>query len=202
MPNLTQSLIDFINSEEEKNFLNAATATDEEKKGYHIHSDSEANYFIKKYKELAERKNAINKTAQESLEQYQAMVEAWKNKELSDISNSETFFLSILEEYTRNTLAAKGGKKRSVNFIEGTLGFKKQQSELDYNEDQVIEFCKQHLDKAYELEVLAPPKPTTYNINKRALKELVLSSVDHQLQLENDSIPITVIEREDKFIIK
>lgn len=203
MLDLTQSLTEFINTEEQKAFFDAAQATEEEKKGYHIKSESEANYFIKKYKDLVEKRNSVNATAKAEIERYTLLVNSWKEKELNELANTESFFLSILEEYARKELEEKGGKKKSINLIEGTLGFRKQQNDLLYDEEQVVEFCKKHLLEAYSLGIIAPPKPITYDIDKRALKEVVLKSEDRKLHLNGEVLPdFQVLEKEEKFGVK
>lgn len=203
MLDLTQSLTEFINTEEQKAFFDAAQATEEEKKGYHIQSESEANYFVKKYKELVAKRDSVNTEAKAEIERYTLLVNAWKEKELNELANTEAFFLSILEEYARKALEEKGGKKKSINLIEGTLGFRKQQNELLYDEEQVVEFCKKHLPKAYELGIIAPPKPVSYSIDKKALKEAVLKSEDGKLHLNGEVLSdFQVLEKEEKFGVK
>lgn len=137
---LTKGLLDFIDDEEIKEL---DISPDE---GSKISSSNQANYYIKKSKEVQEQKKKIIETCKEQLDRYKSKVDAWEERMLSGLNNEEEYYESLLKSYALEQL--EGSSKRSMSLVEGTISFRASQPLYKYEDDKAIE-CLEKTDFPY-----------------------------------------------------
>ena len=131
---LTRELLDFIDEEE----------TDEldikDKQIQKIENTNQANYYVKKLKEIQEQKEDITETCQRQIRSYTEKVNAWQERMFSNLDNEENYYNNLLKDYALEQL--EGTKKKTLKLIEGTLSFRKTQPKYTYDEDNAIQFIE------------------------------------------------------------
>ena len=81
-------------------------------------------------------------------EQAAAMVKDYEN----DLRRLEFVVLQSLGTWSQQAIADKGGKKKSIKLLEGTVGFRAKKEVLKVEDDGVLlEWCKKHLPDAIEI---------------------------------------------------
>lgn len=113
----TKDLLDYIDSIDELEYAN-----DKNTDHFKISSIDQANYYVKKYKELEEEYNNINQSAKDCLEEYSFKVDKWRENSINPIINKMDYYKNLLEEYAHNQL--DNSKKKSLKLIEGIISFK------------------------------------------------------------------------------
>lgn len=195
MNDLSQSLISFLEEQEEKEFvpqIEDGTMTEEEiTERFKISSKDQANYYVRKVKELELEAAAIEDTAQKELERIKANIEAWQEKELKKLEYPRNFFVGLLQEYAQKEL--EGAKKQTLSLPNGSIGFKKQQPQYKYD------------DKLLTSALAGSKYERTETVSKISITDLKkdISVVDGKAYIEGKLIPgIEVTERNPKFEIK
>lgn len=195
MSDLSQSLINFLEEQEEKEFvpnIEDGTLTEEEiKNRFKITSKDQANYYVRKVKELDLEAAAIRETAEKELKRVKANIEAWQEKELKKLDYPRAFFANLLQEYAQEAL--EGAKKQTLSLPNGSIGFKKQQAEFKYDDSLLVSALAG--SKYEQLQTIS-------KINKADLKKDI-SVVEGKAYIEGKLIPgIEVVERGPKFEVK
>lgn len=182
---IQKSLLDYVDEIED-------VETSQDNDHFHIENMDQANYYIKKYKELDQEEQTINETAKEYLNSYKEKVDSWQNKVLEPIQNKKNYYEYLLKEYASNQL--QGTKKKSIKLIEGTLGFRKSNPNIIYDENEMLEYLiNEEYDRLYK---------TSYKIDKRELQSLT-EIKDGELYLDDNKLDFVQIEeREPSFSIK
>lgn len=162
---------------------------------YRIQNRSQADYFIRKYRELVENEAEVNQVADDSIRDYKERVEAWRKDRLDTIERSKQFMQGLLKDFAMRDLEGTG--KKSIKLPMGSIGFSKQQPEYSYDEEKVIAFLKaKNLDADYV------KTRVSETIDKATLKKA--GSINGTSLFIND-MPVEgviVTEREDKFVIR
>ena len=181
-----KNLLDFID-EMEDNELEQTSSN-----YFRIENLEQANYYIKKYKELTKEEQTINETAKDYLENYKEKVSSWQEKVLGPIQSKKDYYEYLLKEYASNQL--EGSKKKSIKLVEGTLGFRKSSPSLVYDEQEMINYLvNEKYNGLYK---------TSYKIDKKALQS-VTKIKDGELYLDNNKLDFVQIEeKESSFNIK
>ena len=144
----TKDLLDYIDSIDELEYAN-----DKNTDHFKISSIDQANYYVKKYKELEEEYNNINQSAKDYLEEYSLKVDKWRENSINPIINRMDYYKNLLEEYAHNQL--DNSKKKSLKLIEGIISFRAQQPMINY--------LKEHNNNCLR---------TTFKVDKKELKSL------------------------------
>lgn len=195
MEDLTQSLLNFLEEQDEKAFVpqiaDNEMTEDEIAERFKITSKDQANYYVRKVKELELEEAEIEAMAQHQLERLQENIRLWKEKELKKLQYPKQFFIGLLETFAEEQL--QDAKKKTLSLPNGSIGFKKQRDEYHYDDKLLTEFLS-HSKYAHE--------ETVIKINKTDLKK-DLSVVDGKAYLEGTLVPgIEVTEKEPKFEVK
>lgn len=190
---LIDNLYTFLEEQEEKLFVPTCEdeMTEEEVQArFKINSKEQANYYLRKYKEIELAESEIDETALKELERFTKNINEWKEKELSKLQYPKQFFKALLEEFAKEQTT---DAKRTLSLPNGSIGFKKQQSEYIYNDDILKNFLSQ-TEYVHREEVL--------KLDKKALKkDLVV--VDGKAYIDGQEIPgVEVHQRDMKFDIK
>ena len=71
------------------------------------------------------------------------------------------YYKNLLEEYAHNQL--DNSKKKSLKLIEGIISFRAQQPTINYDEETMINYLKEHNNNCLR---------TTFKVDKKELKNL------------------------------
>ncbi len=154
----------------------------------------QADYNIKKVKEIQEEIESMKIYAEESIRKYTEKVNQWLEESTKSLEANKTFICSLLRTYASEQL--KDAKKKSLKLIEGTIAFKKQQDKFEYDENTIISFLQERKIKDFLSEKI------TVSVDKRGLKS-DCTVKDGELYYGEIKIPgVTVTPQEDKFEIK
>lgn len=182
---LLEELVEFI-EEQEIEELNLHEASEEG-----IKDPKQADYFVKKVKELEAYKEATNETARQAIEDYKDKVERWRQQEVESLERSIEYFSELLQSFARQQL--EGSSKKSLKLIEGTVGFKAQPPKIEYDDKVLVEF----LEKNKPEYVRYTPAPKKDELKKKA------EIKDGRLFLDGKPVEgVIAEEREDKFYVK
>ena len=156
-----------------------------------VETMDQANYVIRKLNEVREERGQAEQAAAEQIQAYKEKVENWLKAVSSPLDNQEMYYMNLLKMFAANKL--DGSKKKSLKLIEGTLAFKKQQPDYQYQDDVLTEYLKEsHPDL---IAIKHSPK-------KAELKKAG-EARNGALYVGEDKIPgVTVIDRDDKFEVK
>lgn len=130
---LTESLLEAIDSEEVSEL--GINADDK----FTIQTKEQAEYLVKTYKKLLEEVENVNKTAKEYISKHKEKAEKWQRAEIRKREGTMCWFETRLRAYAEKQL--EGTKKRSLNMIEGTLGFRKNES-VEYDDEELLNYLK------------------------------------------------------------
>ena len=182
---LLGDLLSFINEEEEQEIgVNESQPS-------RIENDMQANYFIRKVKELRKEKEQIFETAERELRRYEVKIEKWKKMMLSPLENKEKFFLQLLQQYAEEQLMGTG--KKSMKLIEGTLGFCKKPDKYEYDEKTLLAYLKEKYPDFVRYKA---------SVDKTELKKAA-EAKDGKLYLDGEEVPgVAVIPQEIGFDVK
>ncbi len=185
----TESIKESLNSFiEEKENIELNTQDE----GYQIETQREANYFIRKYKELQEELDAIEEEKKESIANYKEKVELWAETETAKREKDMDRLKDMLKVYADNNR----GDKQSLNLIEGTLQFRKQQDLIEYDEKEFIKQLREKkLNEYINIKITESVKKRDLNKNIKSYNGVVKLG---DAVLEN----VTVTKREDSFTVK
>lgn len=193
---LTESLMAFLEEQEEKAFVpempQDQELTDEAiKERFKITSKDQANYYVRKFKELEIAEAEIRDTAERQIKRTRENIGLWEEQELKKLQYPKNFFANLLQEYAAEQLA--DATKKTLSLPNGKIGFKKQKDEYQYDEELLKSQLADSKYAKHQVEV---------KIDKNSLKKDI-SVVDGKAYLEGALIPgIHVIPRAEKFEVK
>lgn len=182
---LMNNLLDFINEMEEDEL----EIPDHEPMS--IESMDQANYYVRRLKEIQAEKKQIEDTAKAQIESYVEKVEQWLKSTTNPLDYSEEFLTGLLEVYTAGML--EGSSKKSLKLIEGTLGFRAQQPEYIYDDEALLNYVETSATDYLK---------TKPSVDKSALKK-VAKIKGNQLFLGDKPVQgVTILKRDPKFSVK
>ena len=160
-----------------------------------ITNDRQADFFIRRYKQLKETAQTINDAADSRIKSYQEKVNNWRESELASINAQMEYVSATLEAFAKTRLV--GSKKRSVKMIEGTLGFSKQQPKYEYDDKKLRDFLDTVKDGSKFLE---PQEP---KLKWGEFKKAGVLDDDGIFRFGEKAVPgVVVTMRPDKFAVK
>lgn len=169
------------NAEADAVGLHGEVDADEE---FKIETRDQAEYYTRRLVQAQKEDALVEAVAKQRIQEYTERVNAWKESKLNENSGNIEHWIALLRPWAEEQL--KGGKKKSVKLIEGTLAFRKAES-YEYDEDKLIAYLKEN-----HKELLVEQKP---KINKTVLKKV--------FDFEKDSIPgVTYTKLPDTFTVK
>lgn len=158
---------------------------------YAISNKNQANWYLRKFKEIELQEAEIHDTASLELERTAANVKMWEENEIKKLQWDKQFFSGLLEKYAANQL--KDSKKKTLSLPDGSVCFRKQQPEYIYDEKVLSE----HLQGTPYLEVVQ-----NFKVDKSTLKKDI-ALFDGKAYVNGKELPgITINERGAKFEIK
>lgn len=129
-------------TEELQNFI------DEENRNLAVVSNiDEANYTIRRIKELQEQKEHDIAEAERMLKLYKDKVKMFVDSKCSSYDFEIERLQQMLEPYIQSSLEETG--KKSVKFIEGTAGYRKQEKLIDHDDVELEKEVKGIDDEKY-----------------------------------------------------
>lgn len=129
-------------TEELQNFI------DEENRNLAVVSTiDEANYTIRRIKELQEQKEHDIAEAERMLKLYKDKVKMFVDSKCSSYDFEIERLQQMLEPYIQSSLEESG--KKSVKFIEGTAGYRKQEKLIDHDDVELEKEVKGIDDEKY-----------------------------------------------------
>lgn len=129
-------------TEELQNFI------DEENRNLAVVSTiDEANYTIRRIKELQEQKEHDIAEAERMLKLYKDKVKMFVDSKCSSYDFEIERLQQMLEPYIQSSLEQTG--KKSVKFIEGTAGYRKQEKLIDHDDVELEKEVKGINDDKY-----------------------------------------------------
>ena len=129
-------------TEELQNFI------DEENRNLAVVSTiDEANYTIRRIKELQEQKEHDIAEAERMLKLYKDKVQMFIDSKCSSYDFEIERLQQMLEPYVQSSLEETG--KKSVKFIEGTAGYRKQEKLIDHDDVELEKEIKGIADDKY-----------------------------------------------------
>lgn len=165
--------------------------TNEPKERFQIKDKEQLNWALRKLSALKAKEAETNELAEKEIER----IREWQEAELKSMEDSVAYFESLITEYaTKRREADPKYKSESTPF--GRIGFRKQQPQYTYNDEEVITYLEQcGYDDLYRVK----KEPSKADIKKR----FVLHG-DKLINPETgEEVPgIIVTEREDKLDIK
>lgn len=184
---LLEDLLNFVDeTEAEETGLNSADA------GFIIDTPQQANYVLRKVKEIRKQAEDVRVTAQQEVDKYAAKVQVWADKQLSQMEYSENYFLSLLEDYARSHIDPNG-KKKSLSLIDGTVGFRKATDKYEYQDDILISALQEKHPELIEM------KPS---LKKAELKKIIKVKEDGVYLDDILLTGLTVTPQPEKFEVK
>lgn len=165
--------------------------------GFSIRNEEQANYWIRKVKDLREEKEKIAQQAQSSIESYVKKVQKFVDSSYTPLDRQEEFLTRALQSFAEQE-RQNNPTKKSIRMIEGTLAFRHQQPEFEYDDEALLASLKAD-DKLAENYV---KEKIEYKPDKTKLKK------DGDIVGDGFSVNgvllagITVTPRPDKFEIK
>lgn len=158
-----------------------------------ISNENQAEWFIGHYKMLAEQQEKINKTADEQIAAYTKKVNAWREKRLDETAFPMNYAMEQLKIYLNKQLQP-GAKKKSIKFIEGTIGLYKQQPSYERNDDKIRKFLEDTNASFLEDQ----PKKVLWSDLKKSSK-----LIDGIMYYNDQAVPgVVVTQKPDKFTVK
>lgn len=107
----------------------------------------EANYIVGKIKKLQEQKTEVEDVAKRALSQYKDKVEMFLAKEQDSLDYQIERLQDILQPYIIDQL--ENSSKKSIRFIEGTAGFRKQSNLIEHDDEKLEQEVKGIDDNKY-----------------------------------------------------
>lgn len=192
--NLEASLNNFL-EEREQSEANLDNANLEDNK-FKIENIDQANYFLKRIKQLRVKRDQVNEIAKKEISKITDTVSEWQRKELNQINSTEEIFVSFLKQFADKEFSKEENKKKkSLKLPYGILRYKKQVDKIDIpNKNSVIEFLKEN-----GLNTFIKVKE---DINSSSLKKEGKIN-DDKLYINDKEIKgVTIIKNADVFEVK
>ena len=152
----------------------------------------EANYTIRRIKELQEQKEHDIAEAERMLKLYKDKVKMFVDSKCSSYDFEIERLQQMLEPYIQSSLEETG--KKSVKFIEGTAGYRKQEKLIDHDDIELEKEVKGIDDEKYFKTVT---KFSWSNLKKD------LEFVDGKVLLNGKELTnVRYEDRDDSFYVK
>lgn len=168
--------------------------SEEAKQKFKITDTNSLIWTLRKLKALNQQVDDVNITVNNEIER----IKTWQLNETNGVTNSRNFFESLISEYAYGLLAVDKEFK-SVKTPHGSIGFKKQQKEYSYDDnDKLIEYLENNNLSSL---VRVKKEPEKNDIKKT----FALSEDETQLfnTTTGEVVPgIKVVKRPDKVDIK
>ena len=100
----------------------------------------EANYVVSKIKKLQEQKAEVEDVAKRALSQYKDKVKMFLAKEQNSLDYQIERYQDILQPYVVDQL--ENSSKKSIHFIEGSAGFRKQPNLIEHDDEKLEQEVK------------------------------------------------------------
>ena len=178
---LDKQLASFIDAEDVKQ------VGDPKQQGFVIEDDRQADYIVKKIKEIRNQKEKVQAVAKKAIDDYTAKVQKFEDTQLNPLTYQEEYLTKMLEAYTVERLKD----------IEGTIGFHRKPILISYDEPIVMEFMKDHPDIGRKF------TKTSVSLDKMKIRKSGVLNENNALTLDSVTIPgIVAEEQPDSFTIK
>ncbi|MBM7624759.1 host-nuclease inhibitor Gam family protein [Sporohalobacter salinus] len=167
----------------------------EEQEEFRIEDDSQANWALKKTRQLKQKRQEKEEFAQQEIDKIMKeieMIEQWLEDEVSKIDDSIDCFEGLLADYAMQ-LKEKDENLKTHSLPFGELKFRKQRPKYNYNDDKLLEFLEENEIDAVRIK----KKP-----DKRKLKQMA-NRAGNKLVLESGQVVdgVEIQERGEKFNI-
>ncbi len=182
------SLADFLDKAEESE-IHDYLSDDGDK----ITNKEEANYFIRKVKEMAQAVQNINDTADQEIEKQTKRINEWRDQSTRNYSY-------MIEEYTKKLRDywIEYGNNKTVKLSQGSLCMRKMKDKEEYNADLINEFLERNV--LYQYTDRVP--------NKAKIKENMVVNPDGTVSIPDGTGTMhqlegfTVKKQEPRFEVK
>lgn len=165
---------------------------DIDNENYKILDSSQANFFLRRIKELEDEKALINSSCDNEINSFKEKIERYRNEKNKNIEGTIAYFTSLLEKYAHSEL--DGTKKKSLKLPFGTLQFKKSPDKYEYDDKAVFNMVKEN--NLYDFIRVKE------ELNKSSLNK-ALSFVDDKVYLGDKEIEnASFVTGETKFSLK
>lgn len=134
-------MLDFIEDEEIEE-LGLEEANEE---GFQIQNRDQAEYFLKKLKEMQAEMEEVKTYAKEYMAKQKEKISKWEESKLNEFEFMHDRYLNYLQEYAKNEIA--DSKKKSLKLVEGTLQFRKIADKYEYKDDVLLEYLQEQRDE-------------------------------------------------------
>lgn len=189
---IVEFLEDFLLSQEAEE-LEIKLTGDESQDTPLIDSQQKANYFVKLISKLENEIATINEVCDAEIAKTTNRVNHFRESQIVSLSNQIEYFKKMLQNYAAHEL--ENSKKKSIKLPYGTIGYKKQPTKWEYNDDELLEWAKKY----------APDLVKT-DIKESVVKNDLKKAVDRDGELvkyNNTTVPgITLTDLPDKFNVK
>lgn len=108
-----------------------------EKESFTVKDDSQANWALRKIKQMNDQIEQNNALAQAEIDK----IEQWNQSENEKAQSSIDYFQGLLAEYAMKK-KAEDPKFKSLKLPNGRIGFRKQQPKWNYDDETVLEALK------------------------------------------------------------
>ena len=180
-------------------FLNYVEQTTQEETGYtcedgfKVNDPTTADYVIGLLKRNREEQKNISDTAQKVIDSYTNKVQAFRDKKLSGLQYQEQIYVDQLSSYLQEHMPKN---KKSIAFVNGTIGFRKQAPKVSYMDEQKVldTLRKEHLADLISIKE---------SLNKMVIKKNIELDVDGTPMIHGVRIPEIIVEEQgDAFPLK
>lgn len=159
-----------------------------------ITSLKQAEYFIRRLKNLKKQKEEVEATAKQRLLEYQCKVKNWKAGRLAAIDASIEFVEANLTAYIQEE--TKDSVKKSLNTIEGTVGIKKSAPHYDYDDRKILKFLNEDPNREAFIK-------RTEEVRRNELRKAGKIGEDGTFYVDGKSVPgILVTYPPDKLFVR
>ena len=118
-------------------------------------TDNDVEYYIRRVKKNNKAIEDAKAAANAYLDKKKEQVDTWLTAQTASYSSDIEYVTGLLEEYAKSKL--DGSKKKSIKFIEGTIGFRKTPDTYEYDDDTLratLQFVGDKYLKEQPLKVL------------------------------------------------
>ena len=148
-----------------------------------VTNHEEANYVIEQIKKLQLQKEDVEVETTRYINQAKDKANMFKEQQLNSLDYQIDRYKTMLEPYVLKQLEESG--KKSVKFIEGTAGFRKQDELIEHDDELLEKEVKGIKDNEYfkttvKFNWSAVKKDLTFKDGKAYLNDKELSSVNYE----------------------
>ena len=160
-----------------------------------ITSREQAEYYIRRYKNIQKQIDDVNEIADGQIQSYKDKVENWRENQLTTLNNSADFISRLLQSYAEKEIPKTN--KKTMKFIEGSIGFIKQSPSYEHKDDIILKNIDDLKDGERFLEYLPP------RVKWAEMKKAGNSDADGVFRIDGVAVHgVTATHRPDKFVIR